>query len=276
MKPSTASKSEPTKGPMKGIPVFCVKAFEYTTKRDFYINIMASDIVKSPEDDINENILFEVQKRRHCDKIGFHVPLLTSPIFWAKESMHVKKDSYVVDVMINDGFAFKKVLGSEAISSYVAIVTMNVLEQKYNDPKATKATCGQFLNHELDLDEIMYKILPKNVERTDDIVNHKITLLGAPCTSSRSATTGDDNKNYNIYYRPGSEILTISIETNKCPKSVSFNDDRVIIESEDEKIKTLDLCLPIFIDLKEPVKYKYDAKYETFRIVMRTNEQQNF
>lgn len=264
-----------SKYPPNGLPIFHVQTIDKITGRTFYINFRVSDAVQAPALDFDVRGLTEEWLRSGETSVyreEYKVPFLSSPVFWSKEKDNVRH--YVIDVMINYKFAAKRVCTEQVIKHYVICVAITVIEEKLNNP-IESTQFGQFLGHKVDLCALTYKLIryPLNIERTDDIVKNKIVPIGRSHIDDEPSTSGDaKDAMYELHYRPASKILTCSITTDRLPDSISFNDDRIVVLSG--KNRLIDIYLPFFIDLKIPVKYKYDDKSCLFRVVFKVKEEQ--
>lgn len=262
---------------LRGVPVFCVRTVDKKSSRKLYINFKSTDAVETPPVDLNEDQLVQEICNPSPAIEKFKIPLKLSQIFWSKQSESSNKERhYVIDVHINDKFAIRKVLVKDVIRHYVIVVTLQTIEDKYNKNNSAEA-CGQFLGHQLDLDQAAYEVLnlTQCQDRSSELVNNRVLLLGEKNSSSpsrgyKSAATSSSDAPYDLYYRPGSRILTCSIQTDKLPGSISFNDDRIMVECSGQTL--VDVHLPIRIDLKEPMRYKFDDKLCLLRIVFRIVE----
>lgn len=254
---------------LKGNPVFCIKTIEKNSRRSMFINFKSTDAVVPPEIDLDEDELCEEIRNPSARIENFKIPMKMSPIYWNKSEKEGEK-SYVVDVFINDKFCIRRVLLSDVIRHYLSLVTMIQLEEKYNREGSTNKV-GQFIGHKLELNQVSYEVLDdkQSIEKSTDLVNNKITLVEQPKIDSVISVLPNDTI-YDLYYRPTSKILTCSVNVDKLPDSIGFNDDRIIIRL-DAKI-LVDTYLPFYIDLSEPAKYKFDDKLCLFRVVFRINE----
>lgn len=254
--------------PITGIPIFCVQITDKKSQKKLFVNFKSNDSVQYPDVDLDEDqIVKEICNPTPRIEL-FKIPLKLSPIFWSKGTKIER--SYVIDVLINDKFAIRRVLPSEVIRHYVVNVTMETIEQKYNNSRGTKGL-GQFIGHNLDLDQTNYEVLISKqcIERSDELVNNKIILLDETMNESNPKENPIDTP-YDLYYRPASGILTCSIVTDKLPDSISFNDDRIVVKSDEKFL--VDAYLPFYIDLSMPVKYKYDDRLCLLRIVFKVFE----
>lgn len=259
-----------SKDRVEGLPIFTVRAKDKVTEKSLYINFKTSDTVPAPEDFDEKKLREEWARGVLTTTSKCQFPLQTSPIFWSKEGKD-KERHYVIDVLINDKFAIRRMLTSRVIQHYVILATISTIEGSFNDPKQT-TSFGQFLGHSLDF-AAEYQILDsKSTSRTDEIVRNKIIPMVRDKSDNGQKITTDDvsERQYELYYRPASKILTCSLNTDKLPDSIGFNDDRIIVKLGEKNI--VDIYLPFFIDLNIPVKYKYDDKSCLFRAVFKIVE----
>lgn len=282
-------------------PLFSVRTTDKRTGQTLFINFKASDAIQAPEIDIEEEKLV----REICDPSPniekYKVPLQLSQIFWTgcdtleehgKIGLGLQQDkkgsdrNYVIDVQLNDKFAFRKVIPSDIIRHYLITVTMVSIEEKFNqEPKANSQSAHQYLGHKLELDQADYEILktPIEIKRSNEVVTNKIVLIDSgkertfnSLMNKCDTGAGKDNDphdseiTYDLHFRPAIMVLTCSISTDKLPNSISFNDDRFKVELHDAR--TLDINLPLDIDLREPVKYKFDDRLCLFRVVFKLKE----
>lgn len=257
---------------VEGIPIFLIQTKEKITGTTLFINFKTSNSVPAPDDNFDDAVLAEEWLRNpNFNSQKYQIPLQTSPIFWSKERDKVR--CYVIDVLINDKFTIRRVLTSKLVQHYVVLAAISVIEEKFNDPKQTKLF-GQFLGHQMDLSFADYKMMDSQcMERTDEIVKNKVVPLGDPSVDSdKSTTEGTKEAIYELHYRPSSKILTCSINTDRLPDSIGFNDDRVVVKSGENNL--VDVHLPFYIDLNVPVKYKYNDKLCLFRVVFNVIEEQ--
>lgn len=251
------------------IPLFCVITKEKKTNNDFYVNFLGNHKVQYPNNDLNEEQLVHELLRPTRALDDLTVPVNLGPIFWKKSAKDCIENSYVIDAKINQKFGLQKVIQNETIRHYVIAVILSAIEKKFNEHNG-----GQFIGHDLDLDACDYKLTDgsKLCEKSNDLVNNKVTPLdNQDGISDRSRD--DDSSTYDLFYRPSSKILTCSIPTEILPKSISYNEDRITIHKGDECI--MDTFLPFFIDLEQPVKYKFDDKSCLFRAVFRVVEERS-
>jgi hypothetical protein len=268
------------------LPLFCVKTTEKRTGQTLYINFKSSDSIQGPAIDIEEDKIIQEICNPSPRIEQFKVPLRLGPIYWrATTNNHgdqicnsdKTKQDYVVDVELNDKFALRRVIVSEIIRHYVVTITMVSIEDKFNQVSGTKSG-HQYIGHKLELDQANYKILDskQQIERSTELVNNRILLVeSSPSKGTQekvpAGTQEDvcdpDDSSYDLYLRPKSMLLTCSIPTDSCPDSISFNDDRVLVELGDKTL--LDVHLPLSIDLSVPAKYKFDDRLCLFRIVFK-------
>lgn len=262
---------------LHGNPIFCVSTRERNSRKKLYVNFKSTDAVEKPPIDLDEDELV----REICNPSPaierYKIPLKLSQIFWTKRSGDNKERDYVIDVHINDNFAIRRVLVKDVIRHYVIIVALQTIENKYNTNDTAK-TCGQFIGHQLDIDQATYEVLNLTQcrDRSSDLVSNKVLLLDEEAQKSTASKTNEavsseaDSQSYDLFYRPGSNILTCSIATDKLPEVISFNDDRITVESSGKTL--MDVNLPLFIDLREPMKYKFDDRLCLLRIVFKVAE----
>lgn len=254
-------------------PLFCSKTKEKRSGRSLFINFKSSRDVPAPDLDFDEDrIVRLVCISPDPDLENFKIPLKLSQIFWTKER---NKDdrNYVIDAQINDKFALRRVIVSEIFRHYVLTVVMASIEEKFNATDSTKLS-GQFIGHDLDLDQLGYEILKDkiSIDMSDELVNNKIIVIDeSKGLSSNPILTKEDKESaYDLHFRPASMLLTCSIRTDKLPDSISFNDDRICVRSGEDVL--LDVYLPLYIELTHPVKYKFDDRLCLFRIVFKMVE----
>lgn len=264
------------------LPLFCAKTTDKRTGQTLYINFKSSDAIQEPELDISEEQLVQEICNPSPRIEQFKVPLKMSQIFWRDiNNSEDNRRDYVVDVELNDKFALRRVIASEIIRHYVVTVTMVSIEDKFNQASATKLA-HQYIGHKLELDQANYEILDskQQIERSNEPVNNRILLVENPSTSKEkvpsdskaSPGTADDliEPDFDVYLRPASKLLTCSIQTDTCPDSISFNDDRIIVELGEKTL--MDVYLPVNIDLTVPAKYKFDDRRCLFRVVFKLAE----
>ena len=282
-------------------PLFCVKTTDKITGQTLFINFKSSDAIEAPAINIEEEKLIREICEPSPEIERYKVPLQLSQIFWSGSDtleeygkigpgsrQHEKGEerNYVIDVQLNDKFAFRKVIASEIIRHYVITVTMVSIEEKFNhDLKTNSRSAHQYLGHKLELDQAGYEILksPLQIKRSNEVVTNKIVLMdsGKEITydsfmdkcdikADKDDQRDDTGIIYDLHFRPAIMVLTCSISTDKLPNSISFNDDRVKVELNDTKV--LDVHLPLDIDLSEPVKYKFDDRLCLFRMVLKLKE----
>lgn len=257
---------------LQGNPVFCVRTTDKNSNKRLFINFKSTDGVEKPPVDLNEDQLV----REICNPSPaiekYKIPLKLSQIFWTKQGASGKERHYVIDVHINDKFAIRRVLVNDVIRHYVIIVTLQTIEDKYNKSNSAK-TCGQFLGHQLDLDQATYEVLnlTQCQDRSNELVSNKVLLLDERTSGEVDSATsaGTSDTTYDLFYRPGSGILTCSISTDRLPDSILFNDDRILVQTSGKAI--MDVHLPIQIDLREPMKYKFDDHTCLLRIVFKVS-----
>lgn len=270
-------------------PVFCVRTTDKRTERTLYINYRASDEVLAPEIEIEEEKLVKEICEPSPEIEKYKIPLQLSPIYWSQVEDEGKRTAarkqvdrnYVIDVEMNKRFAFRQVISSKIIRHYVVTVTMVSIEEKYNLERGSKTdkSAYQYLGHKLELDQAGYEILksPIEIKRSNEVVSNKIVLVdsGKELTYDGQQSTSEDSKDqipYDLHLRPAMGLLTCSITTDRLPNSMSFNNDRLNIELADKRV--CDISLPLDIDLKEPVKYKFDDRLSLLRIVLKMKEPQ--
>lgn len=250
------------------VPLFCVETRDRISGRKLFVNFLGVKDVPYPDNDINDDLLVRelMQPSQVLDAFG--IPMNLSQLFWKKitEGKSPPADYYVLDCNINKKFAIRRVVNSDVIRHYVISVTFSEIEKKFLDINHKK--CGQFVGHNLDLDICDYKVLEGvvNVDRSTEPVNNRVIPLNDQL-KKRIETSPSPEVSSDLFYRPKSKILTCSITTEVIPSSLGFNDDRIIIKAGDKIL--LDVFLPFFIDLSEPVKYRYDDRSCLFRVVFR-------
>lgn len=239
-----------------GLPLFCVQVIDKISGKNVFINFKSSGIVEPPEDIPDDHLLNDKKPK-------FIVPLRPSPLYYTKDG----RDDYVIIILINDVFSIRRVLVSDIMRVYLIQFALTEIERRYNSPESVKIT-GQFIGHKLELERKTSKTLTKEQckEKITKFVNNKITILQ---DNAQSINQPDDTV-YDLHYRPTSRILTCSVHTEKLPDSIAFNEDRIFIKHGDNVL--VDADLPIFIDLKEPLKYKFDDRIGLFRAVFKTLE----
>lgn len=254
-------------------PLFCIKTKEKVSGKDFYINFCSSEDVAYPTVDYDGNRLAKEMAERGIENVEeFKIPLMSSPIFWSKRMDESDEKHYVIKICINDKFAIRRVLANDFMRNYLVEVAMLVIEEKYNSKTSSIKTCGQFIGHKLDLDFKHYTHLSKKVEKeiSNELVNNKITLLDNESGKPSKTASDPHDLNLDMFYRPASKLLTVSILTDKCPESISYNDDRIIVKQGETTL--CDTYLPFYIDLSEPVKYKFFDKFGAIRMVFKIKE----
>lgn len=239
-----------------GLPLFCVQVTDKISKKNVFINFKSSSLIEPPDDIPDDDLLNDKRPK-------FIIPLRLSPLYYTKDG----RDDYVIIILINDVFSIRRVLVSDIMRVYLTQFALTEIEKRYNSPESAKIT-GQFIGHKLELERKNSKTLTKEQckERITKFVNNKITLLQADAQPPDQS----DNTAYDLHYRPASKILTCSVHTEKLPDSVAFNEDRILIKQDDNIL--VDVDLPIFINLKEPLKYKFDDRIGLFRAVFKTIE----
>lgn len=253
-------------------PLFCLKTFDKKVQRNLFINFKSSDDVQEPEIDVDEDQLVREICNPSPNIENYKIPLKLSQIYWTKNDN--KSDlGYVIDAQLNDKFAIRKVIASEIIRHYVITVAILTIEEKYNNNAPQAKAYGQFLGHKLELDQNGYEIIKSKlfIERSNELVNNKVIFADDTPISetSTSGQLGEDTP-YELHYRPNSKLLTCSLNTDRLPDSISFNDDRFYVELDGKCL--IDVYLPFFIDLKQPVKYKFDDRSCLLRIVFNITE----
>ena len=258
-------------------PLFCLKTTEKRSNRILFINFQATNDVPAPDVDVDEDTLIQEICNPSPRIENLKIPLKLSQIYWQKESDKNGDRNYVIDVQLNEKFAIRKVIASEIIRNYVVTVVMVSIEEKYNASDAIKVA-KQFVGHKLELDQAGYEILTIDhmADRSNELVNNKITFVDNDSDTkvSQDTTTDNERVEYDLHYRPTSFLLTCSVRTDKLPDSISFNDDRFCVRIDEKD--ALDITLPNYIDLSEPVKYKFDDRLCLFRIVFKIRETQAF
>ena len=268
----------------QSVPLFCVKTTEKNSGHKLFINFKASNQVQAPDVAIDEDKIV----REICDPSpnieNYKIPLVLSQLFWsAKEGEHQEGDNirtrnYVIDIKLNEKFALRKVIPSDIMRHYLITIAMISIEGKYNG--STGEVNRQFVGHALELDQASYEILKDQqyFDRSNELVSNKIVLLEK--ASMKSVTDDiseklnfneqvDDSTSYDLHFRPASMILTCSLTTPKLPESIAFNDDTIRIGMGKSEKATLEIVLPLKIDLTQPVKYKFDDKLCLLRIVFK-------
>lgn len=259
-------------------PLFCVKTTDTISNRKLIINFRANSDFQAPEVDITEDKIAREILNPSPEIEGCKIPFRSSPIFWSK---HVDGSGnndryYVTYIEINDKFAFRKVLSSEIIRHFLITVAIDAIEDKYNSNEARKVT-KQSIGHQLSLDQGRYEIITSKlqVEHSEELVNNKVVVIPDPMPMDGSivGTLNDceaGNISYDLHFRPKLMLTTCSFNIDRVPDKISFNDDRLTISLGNETI--IDIHLPLFIDLKEPVKYKFDDRLSLFRMVFKMIE----
>lgn len=96
-------------------------------------------------------------------------------------------------------------------------------------------------------------------------LQHKIESV-----KETNVTDDSEDSLFNLYYRPTRKLLTLSLTTDSLPDSISYNDDKIVIKKDDKIL--LDVYLPFYIDLNEPIKYKFSDQSSLFRSVFKILE----
>lgn len=256
-------------------PLLSVKSRERTTGRRLYVNIEISSGVDEPKNkEFNEvDLVNQYLGKGNYKDNEFDIMVSTGPLIWTKPIDGERH--YLVSAVINDKFAMRKVLANKVILDYTIGVIFSILDKKFSDPIYQARV--QFIGHKFDSDFQHYEVLDTKkgpIPGTKEIVVNKIVPIigGDDNTQTRKhpeeQTHLVTNDAYDIHYRPASNLLTVSVQTEALPESVSFNDDHIIIQlSKDEGV--VDVYIPLTIDLEQPVKYKYDGKQMLFRAVFK-------
>lgn len=253
-------------------PLFCIETALINPNKRLFINIKASSIIHQPNLEHLSNVeelVHEMASTNNTPKTKkFNINFKSSPIFWSTEDRFSQDKHYVVDVLINDKFG-ENVKRERVIQHYLIHVIMSVLEDKYNVGDQMK-NAQHNLGHHINWVVGEYKVLEdiKCFYRSEEIVNSTVKYLHG----TQGECIQDVNEvPYILHYRPGSNYLTFSLTTDRLPSSFSFNDDRLIVETCSH-LGIIEIHLPFFINVNEPVKYKYDDNSCSFRIVFRTVE----
>ena len=263
-------------------PILCARTKDRKSARQLFINFKANDAIQSPESDFNEEDVVRVIRDQSPDVEQFKIPLVLSQIYWTKPSNELDESTvesdynYVINVELNDKFAFSRVVTSEIMRHYLISVTMATIESKYSDIN-NKLPHSQTLGHELELDQGDYEFLETKleVEHSDELVASKIMIVSESDSSTltnEQKSLNNDIPSFDAHFRPRSMLLTFSIGTDKLPDELSFNDDHFILKSAGKSL--VDVCLPLEIDLTEPVRYRFDDRFELFRVVFKVKEPQ--
>lgn len=275
------------------VPLFYLKTTDKISGREMYVNFKCTSQVQAPSVDIDETKLVDEICNPSPNIEQYKIPLLLGKIYWSKDELEPSKKCYVTTVQMNDKFAYRKVVPSEVVRHYVISVVMSAIEDKFNHPNSAKLY-GQFLGHQLDLDQAVYEVLghgekKNSVVQSNEVVENKVMFVD--CQSDKAIVTDESTNEqlevYDLYYRPKSQILTIQVAADHLPDRIEFNDDRVCIVGHKEKkprtvvhtgddsslMKLIDIHLPLYIDLSVPVKYKFDDKLCLFRVVFKVLEE---
>lgn len=246
--------------PAKEKPIYLVYTKDKTSKKLFNINIISSPTVEPPPVDLTDDQLTVECIKESALYHSYKIPFLSSPIFWTDG----EKSEYIIHVKINDKFVKDRVLNGNTVRHVLVGILVVELEKKFNSGIDGSGS-EQVLGHKLDLDVQNYGI-------KDGIVpSQRMSLIVNERNLAGDSRDQDEEKLYDLYYRPGLQVLTCSVQTTEMPTSFGFNKDRLIVKVKENTL--VDVHLPFFIDLKEPIKYKYDEKTNNFRVVIKINEE---
>jgi len=251
-----------------GGPLFCVRAIDKISSRYLVLNFRTAKHLPPPKmeafnDDLMTMAYFNPMPQLEADLM---MPQESTPIFWSLKPLSDNgAKCYVISFRVNEEFAFKKVLTSEIVKHYLISVSMVETEKRVNEGRLV----GQNIGHRLDLDFTNYKILKDpQVLPSKELVNTTVSLVSGE--SPTKTTIGRRGDQYNFQFRPKAMFLTCSLSTESMPDYISFNEDRVLIKLGGKVL--VDAFLPIHINLKETVWYKFDEKEKLLRIVFKVVE----
>lgn len=250
-------------------PFLCIRSRERISGSRLYVNINISSEVAPPKDKKFDEDKLVDRYINFCqgmpDDGAYSIPLISSPLAYTKEIDG--KRHYGVNVAINDKFAISRVMGSKIVLDYTVGVIFSVLDSKFSDFDYQKR--HQYIGHKFDSDFQHYDVLEeKSVELTRDLVINKVMPTSVPHADTRVEDSQEEV--YDLHYRPAKKFLTLSVQAEKQPKSISFNDDHIIVElSENDMI---DIYIPLKIDLEVPIRYRYDTESMLLRVVFKVIE----
>lgn len=257
-------------------PLFCVETIDNVSGLPLFINFYGTNEIQYPAVDLHEDMLMSGIMRLDNILESWTLPVNLGPLYW-KISRELDTDhrskGYVIDTKLNHDFAIRRIIMSEVVRHYVITVALSAIEKKFND-KAEPKKYGQFIGHDLDLDVGGYKVVDsKSMSfKSNELVNNKVTPLGlAGNTLKNECDTNETD--YSLFYRPRSKILTCVLSCDTLPTSIGYSDDRIVVNIEEKSL--MDIYLPFFINLKEPMKYKFDDRSCTIKIVFKIIEKPN-
>lgn len=256
-------------------PFLCVKSRERVSGNTLYVNIKISNQVEAPKNrKFDEDKLID-RYIKVCqglpDDGAYSIPIKSGPLVFTK---HIDgKRHYGAEVVINDKFAIEKVLKSKIVLDYTIGVIFSILDGKFSDARY-QAMC-QFIGHNFDSDFQHYDVLEeKNIEFTRDLVLSRVspivTKSDIPGKFESSTNVDEKEDLVDLLYRPKKNFLTLTVRTENHALSLSFNDERIIIELTPDNF--VDIYSPIKIDLKVPVRYRYNSDLNLLRVVFKTLE----
>lgn len=262
----------------QGTPIFCVETADIVSKLPIFINFYATNEIQYPAVDLHEEMLMSGIMRFDKTLESWTLPINLGPLYWKmnpETNPDYKDKGYVIETKLNHDFAIRRVIMSEVVRHYIITVALSAIEKKFNDQSDPKKY-GQFIGHELSLDVSGYKVLDcQNLSaKSDQLVNNKVISLidsGQSALSTKFKEQCELNEtDYSLLYRPRSKILTCVLPCDTLPSSIGYNDDRIVVKNGDETL--MDINLPFFINLREPMKYKFDDRSCTIKIVFKISE----
>lgn len=231
-----------------------------------FVNVFASKEIPYPPTDFDEAELCAEVLRSGPEIPNFRMHYLDYAIHWSDGSQTPNPRSYVANFVINDKWAEKILPSNLLLHSSVAVILL-ALERIYNNEEPGRK-CQQRLGHRMDLDFLNYKIdKMKCVRASKVLVDTKVI---EECSSSTKKDGANEDRIYDLHYRPKSKVLTCSIQCDRMPDSIGFNEDRLMVRLGEKNL--VDVYLPFFIDIDEPAKYKYDERLNLFRAVFKIRE----
>ena len=251
-----------------GGPLFCVRTIDKVSSRHLVLNFRTAKHLPPPKMEAFNEDLITVHFLNPIPQLeaDLMMPQESTPIFWSMKPLsHDGEKCYVISFRVNEEFALQKVLTSEIVKHYLICASMVETEKRVNEGQLV----GQNIGHRLDLDYMNYEILKDlQVLPSRELVNTKVSVVSEG-PSTKTTTESEENL-YDFHFRPKSMILTCSLSTESMPDYISFNEDRVLIKLGEKVL--VDAFLPIHINLKETVWYKFDEKEKLLRIVFKVVE----